>query len=481
MTNNPPLKTPEEKFAEVLDAHIGCMKPYCFIRRADKEMIAPNSFNMGYNRIINTVEGLGVGKGAQYPDKAAQAAMAAPALEIVQTITYRPDAAPVIDGKFNMWTDPLIKPLKGEPTIFLEHMLYLIPNKAEREFLIQWLAWIVQHPDQKVMWAILIIGREGSGKSWLGVLMERLFGATNVALITEENAVIDKFNSFAENKRFIFLHETPPDEVEKLLNRVKGLITQDIINVRRMRNDYYNADNFANLMAVSNEDVPINLTNRRWAVVRAADDPFAPEHTPAHKKYYDRLWDVVPKKGTVPADRMITDEARRVLGYLRTLPLDDFDHLSAPLTGAKQEASESGDDGAVKARVANAYRDKTGPFRFNLLTAEGVAKHVGTGTGRTLTEAMQEIGCRKLRRLDGRDVQVTIDGHRPRMWAINAAVAKHHINTDSDELVRLYNEERAGKPEVEPMAPVDDDFANDPMFAPGSGDAVPPGDWETRH
>jgi hypothetical protein len=460
MTNNPPQFTPEELFKAALAEHVGCVKPFCFIRRADKEMIAPNSFNMEYNRVVNNVEGLGSGKGAEYTDNAAKAAMNATALEIVRTICYRPDSAPVIDRKFNMWTDPCITPLKGKPTIFLEHMEYLIPNKIERKLLLQWLAWIVRHPEQKVMYAILIIGREGSGKSWLGTLMERLFGADNVVLITEENAVTGIFNGFSTNKRLVFLHETPPKEVEKLLGRVKGLITQDKINVRLMRQDYFNAENFANLMAVSNDDVAINLTNRRWAVVRAADDPYAPEHSAEHKKYYTRLWDVVPKAGTVPADRMITDEARRILGYLRTLPLDDFDHLSAPLTGAKQEASESGDDGAVKARVANAYRDKSGPFRFNLLTAEEVAKHVGgVFDGRTLTGPMHEVGCRKLRHEDGRDVQISYEGKRPRLWTINAAVAKQYASTDLSELTRLYKKERQGEPPVEPTAP-------------------PPGDWE---
>ena len=55
MTNNPPTKTPEELFAAALDRHVGCAKPYCFIRRADKELIAPNSFNMEFNRVVNGI------------------------------------------------------------------------------------------------------------------------------------------------------------------------------------------------------------------------------------------------------------------------------------------------------------------------------------------------------------------------------------------------------------------------------------------
>ena len=304
----PPEKiTPEEQFTAALSEHIGCVKPFCFIRRADKELIAPNSFNMEYTRVVNAIEGLGCGKGAKYTDNAAKAAITSTGLEIVRTITYRPDGEPIIDRKFNMWTDPLIKPLKGEPTIFLEHINYLIPNKAERKLLLQWLAWIVQHPDEKVMYAILIIGRGGTGKSWIGKLMERIFGADNVVLISEENVVTGIFNGFSQNKRFVFLHETPPKKLEELLDKVKGLITETHLHIRLMRQDYFKAENFANLMAVSNEPVKINLTNRRWGLVQAADDPYAPDKTPEHKAYYSRLFNVVPKDGT------ITDEARQVV------------------------------------------------------------------------------------------------------------------------------------------------------------------------
>jgi hypothetical protein len=317
------------------------------------------------------------------------------------------------------------------------------------------------------MYAILIVGRGGTGKSWLGKLMERIFGADNVVLISEENVVTGMFNGFSQNKRYVFLHETPPKAMEELLDKVKGLITETHIHIRLMRQDYFKAENFANLMAVSNEDVKINLSNRRWAVIRAADDPFAADGTPEHKAYYGRLFNVVPKDGT------ITDEARRVLHYLRTLPLADFDPLVAPLTGAKEEAAETGDDGVLQARVANAYRNKEGPFRFNILTAEDVAKHVSYSANKTLTDAMHEVGCRKLRGYNGRDVQVTIDGKRVRLWVINPAVEKHHANTDADELVRLYKAERSGAPAVKPM----DSLANDPMFAADFED----GDGTTVH
>lgn len=444
-----PQQTPEGKFAAALGEYVGCVKPYCLIRRADKEMVAPRSFDMEYNRVVNEVEGLGRGKGCKYADQAAKAAIASPALEIVRTICYRPDGESVIDRKFNMWVDPRIEPLAGKPTIFLEHMEYLVSSEVERRLLISWLAHVVQHPDQKAMYAILIIGRGGTGKSWLGKLMERLFGADNVVLISEEEVVTSTFNGFSENKRFVFLHETPADKMADLLNKVKGLVTEREIHINRKGIERYKAENLASLMAVSNESVKIDLTDRRWVVIRAADDPVGADDrgqadTPEHDAYYTRLWNVVPVDGTV------TDEARRVLHYLRTFDLSKFNPLTAPLTGAKEEAAETGDK--LQARIVTASRDRTGPFQFTLLTAENVAKHVGGAyDGNTLATAMEAVGCRKLRRPDGRDVQVTIDGTRPRLWAINPTVAKQHANTSTVELVAIYKAERNGKSAAEPM------------------------------
>lgn len=451
--------TPEDLFAAALDELVGVVKPCCFIRRADKDILAPKSIDMKYNRLVSQIDGVP----AKYKDNAAKYAIASPGMEVVDTICYRPDGAPIINdtlSRFNMWSDPGIEPLAGEPTIFLEHLDYLIPNRRERRLLLSWLAHIVQHPDEKVMWAILIIGLGGTGKSWLGYLMERIFGKDNVVLLSEESAATEMFNGFSENKRLVFLHETPPKKMADLLDKLKGLITETITHIRRLHIERYKADNFANLLGISNEAVKVNRTNRRWGVLRAADDPYAPEHTPEHATYYKRLFGVVPKDGS------ITDELRRILHYLRTFDLtkplvkgsaEKFDPLVAPLTGTKEEAAESGDDGLVQARVSNAYRDRDGPFAFNLLHSGAVAKHVGRANDVTLTDAMQDIGCRKLRTSKGRDVQVTIDGERVRLWAINQAVAKHHANTDGQDLVTIYKNERAGKPTVEPMAPPERD------------------------
>jgi hypothetical protein len=432
----------DQQLASILNEYVGCTSPYCFIHKADKAMWSSRAFDMTYNRVVNSVVEH-AGPMRRYLDKAAKFAIQSPDFEVVHGVCYRPDDVNVPDGKFNMAIDPLIKELNERPEIFLAHMNYLIPNRTERMLLVSWLAWIVQHPDQKVMYAVLIVGKGGTGKSWLGKLMERIFGEDNVVLISEEDAVTSTFNGFSENKRFVFLHETPPDKMVELMHKVRGLITESHIHVNRKGIERYKAENLANLMAISNEEIPVEVTNRRVAVVRANDDVYGTDDrgqtTKECKEYYERLWSVVPQDGTV------TDEARRVLRYLRHFPLDKvgFDRTMPPLTGTKETMARVG-EGKVYGNIADDYKDRKGPLQYTLITTEEIAKHLGVSNDKTLTKAMEDAGCRKLRGANGRDVQVYLNDGRPRLWAISKKVAAEMVGMSNEELVSLYKAERAG-------------------------------------
>jgi len=450
------LRTPDEIFAAALDEYVGCKRPYSLIHRGGKELHSPRSFDLQYNRVVNAMIAHDPSKQHErYYDHAARLAIASE-MPVVRTICYRPGSAEFVDDMYNMWDDPQIEPLVGIPQIFFDHLNYLIPNKRERALLVLWLAWIVQHPEQKVMWAILLVGRGGTGKSWIGKLMERILGAMNVVLVSQEDAILSTFNGFSENKRLIFLHETPPDEMAKLLDKVKGLITESHISINRKGIERYEAENFANLFAVSNEMVKVNRTNRRWGALQAADDPVGVDDrgrpTEATKEYYARLWDVVPPDGSV------TDEARRVLNYLLSVDLTKFDHAIAPETGTKDEAAEASDgDGGLQARINEAYRDRTGPFRFDLLSVEEVRQHCGGAPDKAMAAALEEVGCRKLKRSDGRAVQITLGRERPRLWAISKSVAAQHTATETGALAELYRAMRSGAAKVEAMAGADAD------------------------
>ena len=463
------------RFREVTANYVGCTDPVCFIRRSDKSVMVRAAFDMVYNPACNEAV-QHMRDMARYRDNATKLAMSLPELYRVGGLCYRPgNHAEIMGGKFNMWIDPQVEALDEEPTIFLEHMAYLIPNDEERRLLIQWLAWCIRHPDKKIMFAILIVGREGTGKSWLGLLLEKILGRSNVVLVQSEDAATSTFNGFSENKRVAVINEIQPKSGTRvnLVERVKGLITEETLRINRKYVEAYDAENRTNLIAISNEKVPLLMHNRRWLVIRAADDPFAADdagnQTHESVAYYDRLFGSL--KG---------DEPGRVLGYLRRVDLTGFDGRGmAPITSAKEEIA-MGDDTTPKGKIAIAYKDRSGAFAFDLFTAKGVARSIlnckeadrGTSTW------MEEAGCRMIRPRKGGKFYVPVcdgePGERAQIWAINNRVAAMYVDSTPKAIAEAYAQERAAA-RAEPVEadepwPFDDDAAPAPVAADADTD-----------
>ena len=83
--------------------------------------------------------------------------------------TYAPGEGAVYEGKGNRWTDarPAGVAFADEEEIaeWMVHVEQLVPNKKEREHVLDWMAYKVQRPAGKVNHAILHYGASGCGKS----------------------------------------------------------------------------------------------------------------------------------------------------------------------------------------------------------------------------------------------------------------------------------------------------------------------------
>ena len=68
----------------------------------------------------------------------------------------------------------------GNVKPFLDHMTLLFPDEGDGELVLDYLALLTQKPAQKIHFALLVCGSQGTGKSWIGNLMERIIGRPNV-------------------------------------------------------------------------------------------------------------------------------------------------------------------------------------------------------------------------------------------------------------------------------------------------------------
>jgi hypothetical protein len=113
------------------------------------------------------------------PEAAPQKLIKSELLKKVNMSDYRPgesDRFLQLDHAvaLNTWRDGGVEPQDGYPTIILEHLGYLISNEDERNHVLNVLAYCVQHPAIKVKHALVIGGKQGTGKSFLAQLLSEL-------------------------------------------------------------------------------------------------------------------------------------------------------------------------------------------------------------------------------------------------------------------------------------------------------------------
>lgn len=140
---------------------------------------------------------------------------------------------------------------------------------AEAEILRAWMAWLVQHPEQRIGWAPVLVGPEGCGKS---ILVKGLVGCLGERYVAEvgPSAFTDAFNGHSEGKLLVVGEEIRVSGVNRyqILDSLKTRITNDRIDVRRMHQDRKTIINTASYLFCSNHDdcLPLDTSGRRWAV-----------------------------------------------------------------------------------------------------------------------------------------------------------------------------------------------------------------------
>lgn len=146
----------------------------------------------------------------------------------------------------------------------------LFPAKKSQAIVMDFLAHCVRFPEKKLKYALLVKGAENEGKSLLGMLMRQLLGHDNWTTV-ETDQLKEKFNGWAHEKLFSVVEEIkiPGQEAYVILNKVKTLITNPVISIRRMQTDSRPELNFCNIYLTTNHDdcLPLEDDNTRFCVL----------------------------------------------------------------------------------------------------------------------------------------------------------------------------------------------------------------------
>jgi hypothetical protein len=140
-----------------------------------------------------------------------------------------------------------------------------------QEHFLNWLAVVLQHR-VKTKTAWILHGTEGTGK---GVIMNNVLKPImqQYLVMTRVDELISEFNGWTERALIAFIDEIEVDALEQgkpTEGKIRNLITEPTLSIRRMRTNAYNAPNYTNLILSSNKNHPMRIPpgDRRFNVAQ---------------------------------------------------------------------------------------------------------------------------------------------------------------------------------------------------------------------
>lgn len=215
-------------------------------------------------------------------------------------------------------------PKAGSCEMLLELLWYLCSAESNAQevytWLLKWLAYPIQHPGAKMQSAVVVHGKQGTGKSLIFKAVCAIYG--NYGLTINQSAVENPRNTWLASRLFVLAEEViARKELHHVKNALKDLITGDTVYVDPKFVNPYPERNHVNLAFVSNETMPVVLEDddRRHLVI------WTPDKQP--DSFYRQVRDEMDSGGIAALHH-----------HLVTLDLGDFSpHTKPPMTASKRD------------------------------------------------------------------------------------------------------------------------------------------------
>lgn len=212
-------------------------------------------------------------------------------------------------------------------SLFLNHMKEVICNGDDKlyQYLISWIAFIIQNPGERTGVCLVLLSEPGSGKTLFTDVISKLTMPYSNSNIPDINIVAGNFNSGMENNILVVLNEINVNnsksiDKHQVCSKMKSMITDEKITINVKHKEPYKIKNVSNFIIVSNSDNPIIIEekDRRYVVFEVSGKYI--KNATYFKKLLKSLND---------------DFYKNLFNYFRLLDISDFDASDIPTTSQK--------------------------------------------------------------------------------------------------------------------------------------------------
>jgi hypothetical protein len=297
----------------------------------------------------------------------------------------------------NVYKPAVIRRAAGDPSPFLNHIGAILPTAQDQQSYLNFLAHNAKFPGHKIPWAPVIQSAEGVGKGIIKLLVMHMMGRPYVYFPNAQQLVKSgaQFNAWMRHKLFILADEIKVDERRDLIEILKPMISEAIIEVQGKGDNQDLEDNYSNWQFFTNykDAVPINKNGRRYAVyyspIQTVDDLLA---RGMDDTYFNALYGWMEGEGAA----IVTD-------YLMNYPIKRGEiAMRAPETSSTAAAVEMSRS-PIERAILDAVHDGLQGFRAGWISSLAVVKHlrdvgavsraVQPSTIRTIVESLGYVSC----------------------------------------------------------------------------------------
>jgi putative DNA primase/helicase len=226
------------------------------------------------------------------------------------------------DGIVNMFNGfEIPKAPKGASCGKLLNLLYYLCNENDAVFdwVLKWTAYPLQHLGAKMQTAVVMYGKEGTGKNQFWGAVRRMYGA--YGSIISQSELESQFNPWASKRMFIIANEVVSrQERNHRIGILKNLITEPEIQINDKNLPLREEQNHLQLVFFSNELQPLMIGpgDRRYLIVKTP--------MPQPEQYYLAVSEELESGGM-----------EALYEYLMALDLSGFGPHTKPITTAAKE------------------------------------------------------------------------------------------------------------------------------------------------
>ncbi len=243
--------------------------------------------------------------------------------QFIGGVIFDPSGRHVRPDMLNLWQGFAVEPRPGSWARLQEHILKIVCAGDTNlcDWLMGWMARLVQYPSEQGEVAVVMRGIEGCGKGTLAKALLHILGQHGMA-ISNAKHLTGNFNGHLRDTVLLFADEAFFAGDRAHVGVLKALITEPTLTIEAKYANAVQMPNFVHLMMASNEEwvIPAGPEARRFLVLDVL--PARAEDT----AYFAAIWGEMKNGGY---EAMLHD----LLAYDLTF----FNHRNAPKTAGLQE------------------------------------------------------------------------------------------------------------------------------------------------